>query len=405
MRSLMLAVALMVLTVGPALAAEIPEGDVMVKVEFENFGVTRGLTPVGLPDSSGGYAMALGDEATGATGAVKLEPGDYTLLVRAWAPAGDQDGFFVEIAGKRERRTAPQMTWTAMAYNFKVAKAAPVGISVIGQETGLTVDQIAVVKGTYKTGDVTMAQVPGETKGAQVSIEELPRLSSYCSLKELPEAPFEEDAHILFHKSFDQDMEGAVGDHSEVEGKFGKAVYLQMPDGRYDVDASKLKLGAQGTIEFWVRPRPAQRLWHDQGWHYFLHCQPADGKSFQLDLSRHPKTQLRLTASMGDGPPYHRDESQGTREYLQVSTSSLDLEAWHHLLVSWDLTGKKQYLWLLVDGSGVQLFFPPCFDAVGFSNIEIGNTPSAWDVPFLPIDGAIDELTISDVSVRERLAD
>ena len=404
MRSLMSAAAMMALATGLALAAEIPEADVMMKVELENYGLTAGLTPVALPDSSGGYAMALGDERTGATGGLKLEPGDYTLLVRAWAPAGDQDGFFVEIAGKRERRTAPQMTWTAMAYNFKVEKPGAVTVAIIGQETGLSVDQIAVVRGTYKTGDVTMAQVPGETKGAQIDVEDLPRLTSYCSLKELPEAPFEEDAGTVVHRSFDDDAEGAVGDHSQVDGKFGKAVYLQVPDGRYDVDASELELGPQGTIEFWVRPRPAQRLWHDQGWHYFLHCQPADGKSFQLDLSRHSKTQLRLTASVGDGPPWDW-EKEAPREHLQVSTSNLDLEAWHHMLVAWDLTGKKQYLWLMVDGSGVQSFFEPRFEQAGFSKIEIGNTPSGWDVPFLAIDGAIDELKISNVSVQDRLSD
>lgn len=403
MRSLMPAAVLMVLTVSLAFAAEIPEADVMMKVELENYGMTAGLTPVGLPDASGGYAMALGDERTGATGGVKLEPGEYTLLVRAWAPAGDQDGFFVEIAGKRERRVAPGMRWTAMAYNFKVEKAGAVTIAIIGQETGLTVDQIAVVRGTYKTGDVTMAQVPGETKGAQIDVEDLPRLTSYCSLKEVPEAPFEEDGNTVFHKSFDDDVTGAVGDHSQVDGKFGKAVYLQMPDGRYDLDASSLELGPQGTIEFWVRPRPAQRLWHDQGWHYFLHCKPADGESCQLDMSRHSKTQLRLTASMGDGPPWAWEEAP--REHVRVSTSNLDLEAWHHILVSWDLTGKKQYLWLMADGSGVQSFFEPCFEQAGFSKIEIGNTPSGWDVPFLAIDGAIDELRISNLSVRDRLAD
>ncbi|MFQ5810949.1 MAG: hypothetical protein ACE5JM_15130, partial [Armatimonadota bacterium] len=107
-------------------AAEIPAADVLLKVELQNYGQTAGLTPVELPDASGGHAMALGDESTGAAGGVKLEPGQYTLLVRAWAPAGDQDGFFVEIAGKRERRVAPGLTWTAMAYNFDVEKAGVV---------------------------------------------------------------------------------------------------------------------------------------------------------------------------------------------------------------------------------------------------------------------------------------
>jgi hypothetical protein len=88
-----------------------------------------------------------------------------------------------------------------------------------------------------------------------------------------------------------------------------------------------------------------------------------------------------------------------------MSTSDLDVEAWHHMLVSWDLTGERQYLWLMVDGRGVQAFFENRFDpAVKFSSIEIGNTPSGWDIPHLHIDGAIDELKISNVSVASRLA-
>ncbi len=403
MRSLALVVVLMAAIAAPSLAVEIAEADVMLKTEIEAFGVTHGLTPVALPDSSGGVAMALGDERTGATGAVELEPGEYTLLVRAWAPAGDQDGFFVDIRNKRERRVAPGQQWTAMAYNFTVEKDEVVTLAIVGQESGLTVDQVAVVRGTYKDREIKFADLPGESAGkGQVRLEDLPRLASHCSLKELPETPFEEDESTVFHESFDAETAGAVGDHSQVEGKFGAGLYLQTPDGRFDVDASDLGLGPVGTIEYWVRPRPAQRLWHDQGWHYFLHCEPAQAGGFQLDLSKHPKTQLRLTATMG-GQPYHLDAKPS--EHVQLSTSKADLEAWHHLLVSWDLTGERHYLWLLFDGAGVQLFFEPCFEASSFSEIEVANTPSGWEVPFLPIDGAIDELRISNVSVADRLAD
>ncbi len=90
MNSFTLVVVLAVAAMSSAVAVEIPEADVMLKAEIENYGVTQGLTPVELPESCGGYAMALGDESTGASGGVKLEPGEYTLLVRAWAPAGDQ---------------------------------------------------------------------------------------------------------------------------------------------------------------------------------------------------------------------------------------------------------------------------------------------------------------------------
>jgi len=403
MNALSLTVMPLLLSAHTRAPAEVREADVVLKVEIENYGHTKGLKPVGLPDSSGGYAMVFGDERTSAMGGVKLEPGEYSLLLRAWAPAGDQDGFFVEIDGERQRRVAPQGRWTVKAYNFKATKARVVPISIIGQEAGLAVDQLAVVRGTFKTGQLKMAQVPGETAKGKVGLEELPRLVSACALKELPKAPFKDDANTILRESFDGKVAGAVGDHHSVDGKFGEALHLDMPDGRFDIDASDLELGPTGTIEFWIRPRPAQRLWHDQGWHYFLHCKPADGKSFQLDLSRHPRTQLQLTASRGDGPPYKPDD--GPRERVRLSTGNLDVEAWHHLLVSWDLTGEKQHLWLLIDGEGMQSFFEPAFKAAGFGKIEIGNTPSGWEVPFLSIDGAIDELKISNVSVADRLAE
>jgi len=72
-------------------------------------------------------------------------------------------------------------------------------------------------------------------------------------------------------------------------------------------------------------------------------------------------------------------------------------------VLSWDLTGERQYLWLLFDGAGEQVFFPRRFDPGRFSRIEIGNTPSGWDVPYLCIDGAVDELRITNVSVADRL--
>ena len=83
----------------------------------------------------------------------------------------------------------------------------------------------------------------------------------------------------------------------------------------------------------------------------------------------------------------------------------MDADAWHHLLVSWDMTGQRQRLWLLLDGVGQQVFFEPIFEPTDFQRVEIGNTPLSSDLPFLFLDGAIDELQISKVSVADRLAE
>ncbi len=380
-------------------AADIAEDDVLLKVEIQSWGHTQGMTPVGYEEASDGTAMALAADAM-AAGALPLTAGDYTLLLWSYAPAGDKDGFFVEINGERTRLLATIGRWNTLALPFTVAQDGPVTIQIIGQEPGVTIDQIAVVRGTYRTGDVQFAEVPGETQGESIGLDEIPRMTGSCRLAAVPEAPFEPDAQTVFHESFDTPCEGVMGEHRWGEGRWGQALILDMPDGRFDIDAAALGIAEQGTIEWWVKTREAARVWWDQGWHYFLHIEPARPGGVQIDLSK-CRTSLELTMTL-DGEAYKLGE--GTHESISLSTSRLGNEQWHHLLVSWDLSGDRQWLWMTIDGVGVQSFFPRSFQPSGFSRIEIGNTPSDWDVPYLPMDGAIDELRISKVSVRDRLA-
>ncbi len=152
---------------GPELLNELPEADIILEAELEDYGKAKGLAPVNLPEASGGQAMALGDETTGAGGQVKLEPGEYTLLVRAWGPTSEQDAFFVDIRGRRERRWAAGPKWTEVACSFKVGKTELVPIAIIGAEPGTCVDRIAVVRGTYRTPDGQ-----GESIGRDVTISQ-----------------------------------------------------------------------------------------------------------------------------------------------------------------------------------------------------------------------------------------
>lgn len=268
----------------------------------------------------------------------------------------------------------------------------------------MTVDAIAIVRGSHKDNDPRLAQVPGVmATNLPLSMADVPRLVVDCQLERLPEAPFEVDEHTVYLEHFDEPGAGVSGDHHWGEGRFGQALYLDAPDGRFVVDASSLDLAEQGTIEWWVRPRPAQELWSDQGWHYFFHARARDGGGLQLDLSRHPKTNLRLVASSSEGP-YYTPDAPGTREWVQMETRGLREGEWHHVLVSWDLSGERERLWLLVDGIGREAFFPRRHQPTGWATLEFANTPSHWDVPYLPMDGAIDELCVRKVSVAERLA-
>lgn len=388
-----------VLLAVPGFAAPLGEDDVVLVEEIENFGQTTGLDPVGMDDASGKLAMALNSPESIAQGAVRLAAGKYTVLVSVWAPAGDQDGFYVDIRDVRDRRVPPgQRAWHTMAYSLETTAKEVVPIAVIVQEVGLRVDQIAVVKGAFKTDEIRALDVPrGKMQGVQVKLEDLPRLARRAHLASVPEAPLQLGTDTLMQRSFDTEAEGATGAHELVEGKFGQALYLGAPDGRLVLDSSKLAFGAEGTIEFWVRPRPAQRLWWDQGWHYFLHCEPAEGQPEQavsVDISRHPSTQLRATVATRDGK---------AKEAASIATGETSIDDWHHLLFSWDFTGKPQYVWFLLDGVGTQVHFTPQFAPTQFGRIEIGNAPMESGLPYLPIDGAVDDVVVSSKSVRTRL--
>ncbi|MGD9497454.1 MAG: LamG-like jellyroll fold domain-containing protein [Armatimonadota bacterium] len=398
-RSLALMVALNAGLCAAAVAADVAEDDVVLKVEIENWGEARGLTAVAHEQARRGVAMAMAADAA-AVGGLNLPAGEYTLVLWAHAPAGDADGFFVEINGDRTRLLGPIGSWGTLALPFTVAREGPVTIAIIGQEAGMTVDQIAVVRGSYPQGQIEFAQVPGEPQGESIGLDDIERLSTPCALASVPDAAFAPDEQTVFHQSFDAPCAGVVGEHRWGEGRWGQGLILDMPDGRFDIDAAALEIGEQGTIEWWVKTREAARIWWDQGWHYLLHAEPARPGGPQLDLSKYG-TQLVLTLSL-DGQPYVLEE--GLHETVAAGTGGLSNEDWHHLLVSWDLSGERQWLWLMIDGVGTASFFPRGFEPSGFARIEIGNTPSDWDVPYLPLDGAIDELRIRRGSVADRLA-
>jgi len=383
--------ALILLLVGLPLWAQAPE--VVLAVAAECYGVAAGLTTTQAPGANGGIAMALSDSSTIA-GGVELQPGPYTLVLRTFAPAGDQDGFFVEIAGTRTRRTAPIGSWGTLAFPFTVAKAGQVLICIIGQEPGMLVDDVALVKGTVKDGQVDTTKLVAAGGGAKVGFEGLTRLRTACRLRDFP-PKIEKPA---LQEDFEAGPRGVVGEHRLAPGHTGQGLVLDMPDGRFDMDTAALGPLPVGTVEWWVRPRPAAQVWADQGWHYFLHGAPAAAGGPRLDLSRHPSTQLQLALSAGE-----------TRESLALSTGSLDLQEWHHLLVSWDLRGERQHLWLMLDGKGFQAFFPAAeggrkaFAPLQLSALQFGNTPSGDDIPLLPMDGAMDEVRVTTSSVADRL--
>lgn len=360
----------------------------MLAAPADQYGQAFSIARVQADGANGGFAVALSGDSVIA-GGLQLPAGSYTFILRTFAPAGDQDGLFVEINGARTRRTVPIGQWATVALPFTLDKPGQVTLTVIGQEPGLLVDEIAVVKGTHADGAVDTTKLVAAAGGGQVGLADLQRLQTACRLATFPPAP----GRVLCGEDFEKLPPGVSGEHALAPGHAGQGLVLKMPDGRFDMALSGPAAAAMpaGTVEWWVRPRPAAQVWLDQGWHYFLHAAPAAGP--RLDLSRSPSTQLQLSLSAGD-----------RRESLQINTGNLDLQEWHHLLVSWDLRGDRQYLWLLVDGKGFRSFFPKAFEAPRFTSLQFGNMPSSDNIPLLPMDGGLDEIRVSPEPVSARLA-
>ncbi|MDV7395671.1 hypothetical protein RZS08_30055, partial [Arthrospira platensis SPKY1] len=87
-------------------------------------------------------------------------------------------------------------------------------------------------------------------------------------------------------------------------------------------------------------------------------------------------------------------------ERIQIKTDKLDETAWQQIIVSWDLSTDPQRIGLLVNGSGQVINLPAgTFKPGRFLSMEFGNRPSTWEVPYLPMDGAIKKIGIYDASI------
>lgn len=212
-----------------------------------------------------------------------------------------------------------------------------------------------------------------------------------CKLRTFP-PPAAEPGNIILREDFETASATVTGEHRYAPGRTGQGLYLDMPDGRYELPLGQPRTMPTGTIEWWAKPRPAAQVWSDQGWHYFLHCAPPQPGGVRFDLSRSPATQLQISASCGD-----------QKQSVWIKPGGADVQQWHHLLVSWDFSGERQSLWLLLDGAGGSVTFPRAFAPPVWSSLQFGNTPAGEDIPFLPMDGGIDDLRVSSDPVTARL--
>lgn len=375
-------------------ANPVPPDRVFFCADVEDVGTPFGLAAVAVAEAGGGKAASLAADAWIGWG-LRLPAGTYTFVFRAFAPAGDQDALFVTIAGRRQRFTVPIGRWGQCAMGFTVATEPIVPFQIDGQEPGVQIDRCAVIGGALGAEDANLLTTALSPPDRLAAAATLPFAERPCRLAPFP--PLQEAGpETVLSEAFESPLPKHVAGRTEPgQGPWGQALLLGLPDGRYDlpVDAPR-RLAGTGTVEWWVRPRPATNAWRDQGWRYFLHGQPASGTSVRLDLSRQVTSGLTLSVSTTAGAP---------RQTLSLDVTSLDPEAWHHILVSWDLVGDPQILWLLVDGKGRQLQFQKGFAECRFQRLVFGNSPPGDALPFLPMDGALDQIMVSREPVRRRL--
>lgn len=359
--------------------------EVLLCREFESFGAGYGVSVVPFPGATGGTAGSLSSDAEQTT-ALRLQPGPYTLVMRTWAPAGDQDAFFVTFNSRRVRRTVPIGRWGAVTWPFK-AEGAPVFLLIEGQEPGVIIDRIAIVRGTHADGTVDLGTMALERGDAvAVPAETAPRSVRRCVLKQALPTVRDPWPKAALAVDFSKTTGKLVGHGSVVTDAAGEFALLDMPDGRFDLDLSPVGAEQALTIGWWVRPRPAASVWSDQGWHFFLGAHSSDG-TLRIELSRHIVSGLKLRVAEGS-----------IEEAIVLETRHLDPQEWHHLFVSWDLGGDRQELWLCVDGRGRTVRFPKAFTPRQIGVLEFGNSPSSSGLPFLPMDGALDGIWVQSGS-------
>lgn len=382
-------------TGAPRALAAAADPAVLFCAEIEGLPAASGVVAAPREGAAGGQAATLAADACVVWG-LDLPAGEYTLLLRGFAPAGDQDALFLTCGARRERFTIPIGRWGQRAMAFRHRETGAATFRVDGQEAGVLVDRVAVVAGSRSESDVDLAACALTPPTVPIPVDRLPRFERPCRLAEFPPVGVPDDSAPLFREDFERPpVPGLAGTHRLGLGRSGQGALLAMPDGRFEAalpDPSGL--ACSGTVEWWVRPRPAAHVWSDQGWHYFLHAAPAEGSTVRMDLYRRPASDLTLSLSAGkDGPV----------ESLSLNTSSLDPEAWHHILVSWEAAADSLDLWLLVDGRGRHLHSSQAFPPFAFRRLCFGNAPPDLGLPGLPMDGALDEIVARPEPVRRRL--
>ena len=249
-----------------------------------------------------------------------------------------------------------------------------------------------------------------------------------CRLRTVTTEPLRRDHHTMLLAHFDasdhNDADYArtlgsdvgTGASPEAPGRFGGGVSVHGSDGAVRFPGLDNYDPTTGTAEFWVRSAAEQTVWTDDRLHWLFvlypeHAGASDryGQSpIFIALCKTPLNTLALRVVNTHAAPYNAaarlaDPAQGWS--LSIPTDHLDPDAWHHLLLSWDLRGSGRG-WLMVDGQGVTGDIGlPAWSREPNRGIFVV-LGGFWGLPGDDVrtsDCALDDLRIQDCTVERRL--
>jgi len=164
-------------------------------------------------------------------------------------------------------------------------------------------------------------------------------------------APFVEDAGIVYHSGLRGGMRRRHRCDHPVPGKWGQALYLGVPDGRFGVEAASLKLGLTGTIEWWVRPRRPSACGMTRAGITSCTATRRMRRGPRSTSAANPLTRLQLTAACG-----------GAGRAIAVGTPAM--RTWRSGIICWSpgtFAVARQYLWAAVSTARASAVLPRVF--------------------------------------------
>lgn len=266
---------------------------------------------------------------------------------------------------------------------------------------------------------------------ASLSASQSPQVVSLaatpCRLNSVPTGPATRTRHTCLLASFDDSAsndaeyarverrEVGIGAEANAPGRFGGGVAVTGEQGCVMYPGLDNYDPRRGTVEFWAQSQSDRPIWQDGKEHWLLvlyperaGTSPRYGMSpYFVSLRKTPDNLLEFRISNASVPAYAAAVTLRNAHgwSLELPAENLEADAWHHLLVSWDMEGPGR-MWLLVDGQGVtaEIGLPPDHMAPNPGGLIVFG--GFWGLPGDQVrtaDCNLDDLHVQSCTVAARL--